>query len=41
MSIEYFLEEVGELCEWKITSRSQDGQVIRAMYHAIEYTMNA
>ena len=41
MSIEYFIEEVGELCEWKISSRPQDGQMIRAMYHAIEYTMDA
>ena len=41
MSIEYFLEEVGELCEWKISSRSQDGQMIRAMYHAIKCTMDA
>ena len=41
MSIEYFLDEVGELCEWKISSRPQDGKMIRAMYHAIKYTMDA
>ena len=41
MNIEYFLDEVGELCEWKISSRSQDGQMIRAMYHAIKCTMDA
>lgn len=40
MGIEYFLDEVGELCEWKISSRPQDGQMIRAMYHAIKCTMD-
>ena len=41
MSIEYFIEEVGELCEWKISSRPQDGKMIRAMYKAVECTMDA
>ena len=41
MNIDDFLEEVESLCELEISAHPRDGQVIRAMYRALECTVDA